>query len=77
MSSLSIAGRILLFRHKILRFRDISNHLRIYHTNSPEAPVILRTSYPGDVNYHKFTAQEASDLASEAGRTPMTPRGGD
>lgn len=69
MVELSFIDSIFLFRHKITKSTRVSKTLKVFHTASAEVPFILKFSYPGNLQYHKLSALEASGLISEIDKT--------
>lgn len=65
MIKLNFVDRLVLYRHIITKIVFISKTLKVYHTNSKELPVILKFSYPGNVQYHKITQLDLEKLIPE------------
>ena len=65
MTKHSILDRIVLYRHEILRTTDPSRILRVFHTTTPDCPVVLKFAHAGKVQYHKLSASDAQALLSE------------
>lgn len=62
---LNLLDRILLVRNAIVKTVSVSKTLKVFHADSKEAPVILKFSYAGNVQYHKLSEQEARALMLE------------
>ncbi len=62
---LNLLDRILLVRNAIVKTVSVSKTLKVFHADSKEAPVILKFSYAGNVQYHKLSEQEVRALILE------------
>lgn len=62
---LNFLDRIFLFRHAIVKTAPVSKALKVFQADSKEAPVILKFSYAGNVQYHVLSEREVHGLILE------------
>lgn len=65
LENISFLDRLFLWRHDIEKSVAVSKNQSVIHTKSSEIPVVLKFSYPGNVQYHKLTGSEVRMLSSE------------
>lgn len=65
MAKQNLLDKLVLFRHSVYKATSVSKSLTVFYTKSKSAPVILKFSYLGNVQYHKLSQTEVLGLELE------------
>jgi hypothetical protein len=60
--------RLVLLRSRIISEHPVADRCRLFVTDHDEGPLVLKFAYPGNIQYHRLSHEEArrlSDLLAE------------
>ena len=57
--------RIILWRSRPIRQAKIGGRISVIETNNAETPIAMKFSYPGNIQYHQISGDEADEIINE------------